>query len=126
MRAAGLRWLVCGVAGVLMLLGATAVGLLAHDWVEATRHENAGMGCPAAGGVLDEDDLSCVRTAADGTVTEVQYSVNPSTFEGIFVVALAVVFTLAFELALIGLLWLTWRWFRQSPARAAPSNGALP
>ena len=121
----GRRWFAYGAVALLMVLGAATVGQLGHEWLQSTRIENADMDCSARGGVLDHDDLSCVQTSADGMVTDVGYPLNPSTLEGVALVAVAVIVTLAIEVALFAFLWLTWRWIRQSSITKArtPSNG---
>lgn len=113
-------WLVYGIVAMVTVLGAGMVGQVAHEWVKSTRIENGDLGCSARGGVLDHDDLSCVRTAADGTVTDVSYSLSPTTLEATVLIAVAVVATLAVELVLFALLWLAWREVRQSSGRTAP------
>lgn len=120
----GRRWFAYGAVALLLMLGAATVGQLSHEWLQSTRIENADMACSARGGVLEQDDLRCVQTSADGALTDVGYALKPSTLAGVMLVAVAVIVTLAIEAALLALLWLTWRRSRQSSITNArtPSN----
>lgn len=73
----------------------------------------------------DSDDMSCTRTTDGGVATGLDYSKSPSTFEGLVVVGVAILVMLGFELALLGLLLVTWRLIRRSslPRTRASSNG---